>query len=135
MEEVGIPLPERSWLGALSQVSVRLGGRGDALLVLYPFVYDAGPGLPPFVLSDEVSEAFWVPLAHLWDPANAGHVEWEREGTRTVYPAIRWRGNAIWGLTFRVLTLFSDVLDAPLPHLEELPGGTLPQSGSQATSS
>jgi len=123
MEEVGIPLPERSWLGALSQVSVRLGGRGDTLLVLYPFVYDAGTGQPPFVLSDEVSEPFWVPLAHLWDPANAGHVEWERDGTRTVYPAIRWRGNAIWGLTFRVLTLFSDALDAPLPHLEELPGG------------
>ena len=63
-----------------------------------------------------------MPLAHLWDPANAGHVEWEREGARMVYPAIRWRGQVIWGLTFRVLTLFSDVLDAPLPHLEELPG-------------
>jgi 8-oxo-dGTP pyrophosphatase MutT (NUDIX family) len=122
MEEVGIALPERSWLGALSHVPVRLGGRGDTLLVLYPFVYDAGPELPRFVLSDEVSEAFWVPLAHLWDPANAGHVEWSREGARLLYPAIRWRGHAIWGLTFRVLTLFSDVLDAPLPHLEELPG-------------
>jgi 8-oxo-dGTP pyrophosphatase MutT (NUDIX family) len=121
MEEVGIPLPERSWLGALSHVPVRLGG-GGTLLVLYPFVYDAGPELPPFVLSDEVSEAFWVPLAHLWDPANAGHVEWERDGARLLYPAIRWHGDAIWGLTFRVLTLFSDVLDAPLPHLEELPG-------------
>lgn len=130
MEEVGIALPERSWLGALSQVPVRMGGRGDTLLVLYPFVYDAGPEPPPFVLSDEVSEAFWVPLEHLWDPANAGHVEWEREGARMVYPAIRWRGQAIWGLTFRVLTLFSDALDAPLPHLEELPGGgTSPQSG------
>jgi hypothetical protein len=28
----------------------------------------------------------------------------------------------IWGLTFRVLTFFSDVLDDPLPHLEEIPG-------------
>jgi len=25
-------------------------------------------------------------------------------------------------VTFRVLTLFSDILDAPLPHLEEIPG-------------
>jgi len=39
-----------------------------------------------------------------------------------INPTIRWRGHAIWGLTYRVLTLFSDVLDAPLPHLEEIPG-------------
>ena len=50
------------------------------------------------------------------------HLEWEREGTRLLYPAIRFRDASIWGLTFRVLTLFSDVLDAPLPHLEEIPG-------------
>jgi hypothetical protein len=37
-------------------------------------------------------------------------------------PFTIFRGYSIWGLTFRVLTLFSDVLDAPLPHLEETPG-------------
>ena len=73
-----------------------------------------------------------MPLAHLWDPANAGHVEWtsgagsgpgeSSHRNRLLYPAIRWRGHAIWGLTYRVLTLFSDALDAPLPHLEEIPG-------------
>jgi 8-oxo-dGTP pyrophosphatase MutT (NUDIX family) len=124
MEEVGLALDESHWLGGLSQVSVRLGGpdQGMRQMVLHPFVYYLGPDLPPFILSDEVTEAFWVPLAHLWDPANAGHVEWEREGSTLLYPAVRWRGHAIWGLTFRVLTLFSDVLDAPLPHLEEIPG-------------
>jgi 8-oxo-dGTP pyrophosphatase MutT (NUDIX family) len=124
MEEVGLALDERHWLGDLSQVPVRMGGpdQGVRRMVLYPFVYYLGTDLPPFTLSDEVTEAFWVPLAHLWDPANAGHVEWEREGSRLLYPAVRWRGHAIWGLTFRVLTLFSDVLDAPLPHLEEIPG-------------
>jgi 8-oxo-dGTP pyrophosphatase MutT (NUDIX family) len=121
LEEVGLALEERHRLGALSQVLVRLGG-GSARMVLHPFVYYLGRGLPALVPSDEVREAFWLPLAHLWDVANAGRVEWEREGTRLLYPAIRVRGNAIWGLTFRVLTLFSDVLDAPLPHLEEIPG-------------
>jgi hypothetical protein len=121
LEEVGLVLAERHWLGALSQVLVRLGG-GGRRMALYPFVYYLGRDLPAFVPSDEVTAAFWVPLAHLWDVANASHVEWEREGTRLLYPAIRFRGNAIWGLTFRVLTLFSDVLDAPLPHLEEIPG-------------
>jgi len=134
MEEVGLALDERHWLGDLSQVPVRMGGpdQGMRHMVLYPFVYYLGPDLPPFTLSDEVTEAFWVPLAHLWDPANAGHVEWIRsvapgpgesdQSNRLLYPAVRWGGHAIWGLTFRVLTLFSDVLDAPLPHLEEIPG-------------
>jgi 8-oxo-dGTP pyrophosphatase MutT (NUDIX family) len=121
MEEVGLALDERHWLGDLSHVLVRIGG-GDRRMVLYPFVYYLGPELAAFTPSDEVTEAFWVPLAHLWDPANASHVEWTRDGNRLLYPAVRWRGHAIWGLTYRVLTLFSDVLDAPLPHLEEIPG-------------
>jgi 8-oxo-dGTP pyrophosphatase MutT (NUDIX family) len=124
-EEVGLALAPHHRLGALSHVPVRMGG-GDpreVRMVLSPFVYYLGPELAPFSPdAQEVAEAFWVPLAHLWDPANASHVEWERSGKRLVYPAIRFRGHSIWGLTFRVLTLFSDVLDAPLPHLEEIPG-------------
>jgi hypothetical protein len=91
-------------------------------MVLSPFVYYLGEELAPFATSDEVAEAYWIPLAHLWDPRNASRFAWERSGARLLYPAIRFRDAAIWGLTFRVLTLFSDVLDAPLPHLEEVPG-------------
>jgi 8-oxo-dGTP pyrophosphatase MutT (NUDIX family) len=120
-EEVGIRLGEPHWLGALSDVLVRLGG-GDRRMVLSPFVYHLGEELAAFTPSDEVAEAFWIPLAHLWDPRNTSHLEWERSGSRLLYPAIRFGGHAIWGITFRVLTLFSDVLDAPLPHLEEIPG-------------
>jgi len=121
LEEVGIALAAAHWIGPLSDVLVRLGG-GDGRMVLSPFVYYLGEALPPFVPSDEVAEAFWVPLSHLWDPRNASHTEWERQGSRLLYPAIRFRDYAIWGITFRVLTLFSDVLDSPLPHLEEIPG-------------
>jgi 8-oxo-dGTP pyrophosphatase MutT (NUDIX family) len=121
-EEVGLALNESHRLGALSHVPVRLGG-GDYRMVLSPFVYYAGPELLPFTPDPaEVAEAFWIPLAHLWDPANAGPIEWQREGRQLLYPAIRFRGQSIWGLTLRVLTLFSDVLDSPLPHLEEIPG-------------
>lgn len=120
-EEVGIVLGEQAWLGPLSDVLVRLGG-GDLRMILSPFVYYLGEERPPFTPSDEVAEAYWIPLAHLWDPKNASHLEWERSGARLLYPAIRYGGHAIWGITFRVLTLFSDVLDAPLPHLEEIPG-------------
>ena len=121
LEEVGIALTEAHWIGPLSDVLVRLGG-GDRRMVLSPFVYYLGQELVPFTLSDEVAEAFWIPLTHVWDPRNTSHQEWERNGARLLYPAIRFRDYAIWGITFRVLTLFSDVLDAPLPHLEEIPG-------------
>lgn len=121
LEEVGLALDETHWIGPLSHVLVRLGG-GDSRMVLSPFVYYLGEELSPFALSDEVAEAYWIPLAHLWDPRNASRMEWERGGARLLYPAIRFQDAAIWGLTFRVLTLFSDVLDSPLPHLEEIPG-------------
>jgi 8-oxo-dGTP pyrophosphatase MutT (NUDIX family) len=121
LEEVGVALTEAHWIGPLSDVLVRLGG-DDRRMVLSPFVYYLGEELAAFSASDEVAEAFWIPLSHLWDPANTSHMEWERNGSRLLYPAIRFHGHSIWGITFRVLTLFSDVLDAPLPHLEEIPG-------------
>ena len=120
-EEVGLALADPHYLGALSQVPVRLGG-GHTVMVLHSFAYYLGSDLLPFLASDEVAEAFWVPLSHLWDPEQASHVTWQRGGTPLLYPAIAWQGHSIWGLTLRVLTLFSDVLDAPLPHLEEIPG-------------
>jgi 8-oxo-dGTP pyrophosphatase MutT (NUDIX family) len=120
LEEVGLELGPRHYLGGLSQVPVRLGP-ADRQLILSPFVYYLGPALAPLAGSDEVAEAFWQPLTQLWDPANASSVPWQRDGRQMLYPAIRCRGQVLWGLTLRVLTLFSDVLDAPLPHLEEIP--------------
>jgi len=121
LEEVGIAVGDPHWLGSLSDVLVRLGG-GDRRMILSPFVYYLGEELAPLVPNHEVAEAFWISLSHLWDPRNMGSLEWEREGKSLLYPAIRFQGHSIWGLTFRVLTLFSDVLDSPLPHLEEIPG-------------
>jgi 8-oxo-dGTP pyrophosphatase MutT (NUDIX family) len=121
MEEVGLPIGEPHWIGSLSDVPVRVGGRAGTM-VLSASVYYLGEDLASMELSDEVAEAFWIPLSYLWDPGHASSLEWDRSGSRLLYPAIRFREHAIWGLTFRVLTLFSDVLDLPLPYLEEIPG-------------
>jgi 8-oxo-dGTP pyrophosphatase MutT (NUDIX family) len=120
-EEVGLALQPGHLLGPLSEMPVRLGGV-DTGMVLSPFVYHLGTALPALRPNGEVAAAYWVPLAHLWDAGNSTHLEFERSATRMVYPAIRYRDYVIWGLTFRVLTMFSDVLDDPLPHLEEIPG-------------
>ena len=121
LEEVGLALSDPHWIGGLSDMPVRLGGSGRKM-VLSSFVYHLGEELAPFTPNHEVAEVFWIPLAHLWDSRNASSLEWERNGTSLLYPAIRYQGHAIWGITFRVLMLFSDVLDSPLPHLEEIPG-------------
>jgi len=120
-EEVGLRLSGEHWIGPLSDMLVRLGGSGPSM-ALSEFVYYLGEERPDFLISDEVAEAFWIPLSHLWDPANASRLEWQRQGAKALYPAIRYGEHSIWGITFRVLTLFSDVLDAPLPYLEEVPG-------------
>ena len=120
-EEVGLALEPGHLLGPLSEMPVKLGGV-DTGMVLSPFVYYLGERHAPLAPNGEVAAAYWVPLAHLWDADHTTHLELERNGTRMLYPAIRYRDYVIWGLTFRVLTLFSDVLAAPLPHLEESPG-------------
>jgi 8-oxo-dGTP pyrophosphatase MutT (NUDIX family) len=120
-EEVGLRLRDEQRLGTLSEMPIRLGGV-DTGMWLSTFVYYLGEtqaGLRP---NGEVAAAYYVPLAHLWDAGNATALELTRSGAQVHYPAIRYRDYVIWGLTFRVLTQFSDVLDDPLPHLEEIPG-------------
>src|SRR5947209_2569518 len=69
LEEVGLALDESHWIGPLSHMLVHLGG--DRRMVLSPFVYYLGEELSPFTTSDEVAAAYWIPLAHFWDPRNA----------------------------------------------------------------
>jgi 8-oxo-dGTP pyrophosphatase MutT (NUDIX family) len=109
-EEVGLILRESHRVGTLSELPVRLGGV-ETSMVLSPFVYHMGLEAPAFEPNEEVTEAYWAPLADLWEAKNATQL------TRAAiaYPAIRFHEHLIWGLTLRVLTLFSDVLGAPLP--------------------
>ncbi len=109
-EEVGLILSESHRIGALSELPIRLGGV-ETSMVLSPFVYHIGQDPPAFQANEEVAEAYWAPLADMWDPANATQLN---RGS-VAYPAIRFHEHLIWGLTLRVLTLFSDVLGAPLP--------------------
>jgi len=117
LEEVGLDLRGASLLGELSELPVRLGGV-ETSMILSSFVYYLGPALVELTPNEEVAEAYWVSLDHLWDQRNATHLSILRNGDSMIFPAIRFREHLIWGLTLRVLTLFSDALGAPLPHLE-----------------
>jgi hypothetical protein len=78
-----------------------------------------GPEPPRLTGNSEVAEAYWAPLGDLWDQRNASELRLDRHGVAMVFPAIRFREHLIWGLTHRVLTLFSDLIGLPLPHLEQ----------------
>ena len=123
LEEIGLRLARDQCLGALPvQPLYRVGPRGT----LSPFVYHLGPDFERggeagwrATLSHEVSEAFWVPLPHLFDASAATTIEWVRPGRpETTHPGIEFEGYVIWGLTLRVLGTFAELVGMRLPALD-----------------
>lgn len=113
-EEVGLRLESRHLVGQLSQVGIRHRGL-DTDATLSPFVYYLGTDSPELGTSEEVAAAYWIPCAHIWNPVNYTRIEITVAGERQDFPGIRFDGQIIWGLTYRVLWDFSTVLDLPLP--------------------
>lgn len=104
-EEVGLRLDRAPYLGALETMPVSAAGQPTGMS-LSSFVFHLGDMLERFTLSDEVAEAFWVPLQYLLDPSNAARRPTLRDGVPLDRPAVVYQGHHIWGLTYRVLTLF-----------------------------
>jgi 8-oxo-dGTP pyrophosphatase MutT (NUDIX family) len=113
-EEVGVELAEP--IGRLDEVD---GTRGliNLRLVVAPFVFTVER--PATVsLSPEVQDTVWVPVSHLLDPASSVHHRLEREGLEARFPAIRYERYTIWGLTYRILGRFFEILGKELPAPE-----------------
>ena len=63
------------------------------------------------VLSDEVAEAFWVPLAELRDAAFWRETTVLARGIQLAARAFHHRGHVIWGMTERILAQLLALLD------------------------
>lgn len=100
-EEIGWQLDRRQLLGTLPDVWPRTPV--PRLIVVRPFVF-AVSERPDLVLSDEVAETFWVPVAELRDPAIYHETVIELRGERRGFPAFHLGPHVIWGLTERILT-------------------------------
>ena len=121
-EEIGLCLRPEQRLGRLAPLTIRLSGR-ETRLRLFASVCYVGSSAPALRRNEEVGAVWWIPLTHLWDPRHATHLRLSTESAALSYPAIRLPdGDLLWGISLRVLTLFSDVTGQPLPHLEEIPG-------------
>lgn len=121
-EEIGLRLDATQRLGRLAPLAILLSGR-KMWLRLFVTVYSVNTPAPAFRCNREAAAAWWIPLAHLWDAHHATHLRLPTESAMLSYPAIRLpTGAVLWGISLRVLTLFSDAIGRPLPHLEEIPG-------------
>ena len=98
LEEVGLDLSVATYLGRLDDLT------GEALPVAVAgFVYRVE--LPAVLqLSSEVSQAFWVPLIRLVEPARQVEHTCSADGGAGVSPAIDLLGPGrplLWGITYR----------------------------------
>lgn len=115
-EEVGMSLVGAEALGRLDDMRGHRAS-GQPGLVISAFVYHV-PEPPPLVLSDEVEQAFWFPLAELLESRR--HVD-HRFGPddRWCFPGIVVgdpERHVVWGLTYRFLEVLLAALGRPLPE-------------------
>lgn len=112
-EEVSLPLWQKGvHLGRLPPLvpaTTRLPP-----ITIFPYVFGVPERTEAQVSSREVDEVLWVPLTGLRDPRVAGTVEirYQDHPSRT-FPCWRWGDRVIWGLTYRILSGFFDLLPKP----------------------
>ena len=76
---------------------------GGAPIVVQPYVATVGGELPPLVLSDEVSAAFWVPLSTFTAPGASVESTVVVRGVERQVPSFRHGEYVVWGMTERIL--------------------------------
>lgn len=108
-EEVGIDLGRHGrLLTALDEIQGVARGR-HLPLVISPFVFAVEQAWEPRP-NHEVQGTLWVPLSFLADPGNESVIEHSIEGQRMRLPAYIYADRTIWGLTFRMVRSFLEVL-------------------------
>lgn len=106
-EEIGLDLAAHGeLLGELDE----LRPRNPVLppIIVRPYVF-AIQSRPAFVLNEEVAEAFWVPLRHVFDPAVRQEITIDVMGARLRRSAIGFGEHMIWGMTENILRTFEDL--------------------------
>ncbi len=109
-EEVGIDLlAHGEMLGRLDELRAFGGGR-PLSLIISPFVFALTAPVRLVLNEHEVDSAVWVPLGFLREREAQGHIRFSLAGQEIEHSAFVYRGYTIWGLTYRILTGFLDVL-------------------------
>ena len=107
-EETGVDLAAARFLGRLDDLSASLLPMTVAAFV-YSVESEAAPALS---LSDEVAEAFWVPLPRFFDPRRRREHRLRRGTAEHRFPALDLLGPGrplLWGLTYRFTLALGDL--------------------------
>jgi len=108
-EEVGFDLRRQARLiGPLDELQGVARGR-QLPLVISPFVFALEEPVEPQP-NHEVQSVLWVPLSFLAEPRNESLVEHSINGQKMRLPAYVYERRTIWGLTFRMIKSFLDVV-------------------------
>jgi len=111
LEEVGIDLSEATPLGQLDDL---FGAHLPVLVSCYVFSLTDGFTV---TLNHEVVDSFWFPLDILCDPERHLLTTVNFRGEPLVRPAIHLLdppGPVLWGITYRLVSQFLDILGCPL---------------------
>lgn len=116
-EETGIDLARvGTVLGRLEPVKPQ--SRQLPRIEITPFVIAVPPGTCAQPNSREVDATLWVPLATFSDPTTARTVLIDVSGAPRTFPSFQVGDEMVWGLTYRILTRFLEVVgsaDSPSP--------------------
>ncbi len=110
-EETGVRLDRRNLLGTLGEMMAP----GDPIrspMPVHPMVYLLDSEPEPFVLSEELTAAYWVPVQHFWNFDN--WFTFPHPKTSAIRSAIRLEDHYIWGFTLRVIVALSQRMSVPL---------------------
>jgi 8-oxo-dGTP pyrophosphatase MutT (NUDIX family) len=111
-EEVGIDLNLHSeYLGRMTELQAMARGRPISMTVS-PFIYFALPEVAPNPDPVEVQDTIWVPLSYMERRGVERVVSRPTpEGSSIQVPALEYGGKTIWGLTYRMLRSFLEIID------------------------
>ncbi len=110
-EEVGIDLEQHGeYLGQLEVVQATPRGRSIHMTVT-PYVYLVSPEARPNPDPVEVQDTIWVPLTFMQQDGVEQTVRRDlHNGTSIEVPALLYGGKTIWGLTYRMLRGFLELI-------------------------
>jgi 8-oxo-dGTP pyrophosphatase MutT (NUDIX family) len=114
LEEIGLDLSRKVHLGRLSDIA---GAHLPVRVACFVYLVT---GEPPLLLSDEVTEAFWVPIAALTAPERRITASIRFCDRSVTTPAIilpQPDKPLLWGITYRLVNEFLEIVG------EEEPGG------------
>ena len=114
-EEVGLDMAAARFLGRLDDMSASL-----VPITVAAFVYAVeSAALPALSLSDEVTEALWIPLPHLFDRRRLREHRLRRGAAEHRFPALDLLGPGrplLWGLSYRFTRALGSLVDEALPE-------------------